>query len=122
MKLCEFTVHGRAIPAVRMTQRSKYTRQAKRYLHYKSQVGWVAKSTYNRKPVKDDVAVDVDIYLAGGNQGDIDNYFKSITDSLNKIIYDDDRQVKKMIARKIDCEKDEERVEVAVYMIKEVAN
>ena len=118
MKICNFSVPGRAIPAVRMTQRSKYTRQAKRYLAYKKQVAWIARSNYKKKPVSSDVGVNVNIYLKGGNQGDIDNYFKSITDSLNKIIYIDDRQVKEMHARKLDCESEkDERVEVVVYKL-----
>ena len=118
MKLCSFTVPGRAVPAVRMTQRSKFTKQSKRYLSYKAQVGYIARSKYNKKPVKGDVRVEVNIYLRGGVQGDIDNYFKAITDSLNDIVYEDDRQVKEMQARKIDCEsKDEERVEVTVYKL-----
>src|SRR5690625_2297953 len=112
-KLCSFTVPGRAIPAVRMTQRSKYTRQAKRYLAYKQLVAWSAKSNYKDFPVKEDVGINLNIYLNGGNQGDIDNYFKSISDSLNKIIYVDDRQVKEMNARKIESE--DEKVEVVVY-------
>lgn len=118
MKLCTFTVPGRAVPAVRMTQRSKFTKQSKRYLAYKNQVAWIARSKYKKKPVSSDVKVEVDIYLMGGVQGDIDNYFKAITDSLNEIIYKDDRQVKEMKARKIDCKsKDEERVEVTVYKL-----
>lgn len=118
MKLCTFTVPGRAIPAVRMTQRSKFTKQAKRYLAYKNKVAWIARSKYKKKPASSDVKVEVDIYLRGGVQGDIDNYFKAITDSLNKIVYEDDRQVKEMVARKIDCEsKDDERVEVEVYKL-----
>src|SRR5690625_2757815 len=116
MKLCNFSIPGRAIPAVRMTQRSKYTRQAKRYLAYKNQIAWIARSNYRQKPVSSDVGISLDIYLKGGNQGDINNYFKSISDSLNKIIYIDDRQVKEMHARKLDCEcESEERVEVVVY-------
>src|SRR5690606_42074011 len=87
MKLCTFTVPGRAVPAVRMTQRSKFTKQAKRYLAYKNKVAWIARSKYKKKPVSSDVKVEVDIYLMGGVQGDIDNYFKAITDSMNEIIY-----------------------------------
>jgi|SRR5690625_510177 len=112
-KLCSFTVPGRAIPAVRMTQRSKYTRQAKRYLAYKNQVAWTARSIHKNKPTTSDVGINLNIYLNGGIQGDIDNYFKSISDSLNKIIYVDDKQVKEMNARKIESE--DEKVEVVVY-------
>ncbi len=116
MRICNFSVPGRAVPAVRMTQRSKYTKQAKRYLAYKNQVAWTAKSLYRGKPVTENVGVNLNVYLKGGQQGDIDNYFKSVTDSLNKIIYFDDRQIKEMNARKLDCETAaEERIEVVVY-------
>ena len=116
--MIEFTVPGRAVPAVRMTQRSKYTRRAKRYLAYKNQVGWIARQHFKGKPTKAPVAVEVKIYLHRGVQGDVDNYFKSIADSLNKIIYKDDRQIKMIKASKIECiSEDDERVEVKVYEI-----
>lgn len=118
--MIEFTVPGRAIPAVRMTQRSKFTPRAQRYLAYKNQVGWVARQHMQGKPTSEPVAVEVKVFLSGGNQGDVDNYFKSIADSLNKIVYADDRQVKTIKASKIECEKDEERVEVKVYEIDEL--
>src|SRR5690625_4185186 len=118
MKICSFNVPGRAIPAVRMTQRSKYSRQARRYLAYKNQVAWTARSVHKGKPIEEDIGINLNIYLNGGNQDDIDNYFKSISDSLNKIIYVDDRQVKEMNARKIDCDDElDERVEVVVYKL-----
>lgn len=116
--LIEFTVLGRAIPAVRMTQRSKFAKPAQRYIAYKNQVGWTAKQHFKDKPTSEPVAVNIKVFLSGGNQGDVDNYFKSITDSLNKIIYNDDRQVRLMTAEKIECKKDEERVEVKVYELK----
>lgn len=116
--MLEFTVMGRAIPAVRMTQRSKYTKRAQRYLAYKREVGWIAKQHFNGLPTENPVAVEVKIYLSGGVQGDVDNYFKSIADSLNKIVYEDDRQIKTIKASKIECEmKEDERVEVKVYEI-----
>jgi len=118
----EFTVPGRAIPAVRMTQRSKYSKPAQRYLRYKSQIGWVARQHFKGSPISGPVAVNVKLYLSGGNQGDIDNYFKSVTDSLNQIVYDDDRQIKAMIARKIECEKEDQRVEVEIYELDSLGN
>lgn len=115
----EFTVPGRAVPAVRMTQRSKFTSRAQRYLAYKQQVGWIAKQNYKGKPTDKPVFVSVEVYLHRGVQGDIDNYFKSIADSLNKIVYEDDRQIKDIRARKIECAKDDERVKVKVFEIKD---
>lgn len=119
--LVEFTVPGRSIPAVRMTQRSKFTSRARRYLAYKQQVGWAARSEYKGKPTDKPVCVEVKVYLHRGVQGDVDNYFKSIADSLNKIVYKDDRQIRKIKASKIECKKNEERVEVKVYELAEVS-
>lgn len=116
MKLCNFTVPGRPIPAIRMNHRMKKSKRNYRYMAYRNTIGWIARSEYKNKPVSSDVGVNVNIYLKGGKQGDIDNYFKTITDSLNNIVYEDDRQIKEMSARKIDCEREEdERVEVVVY-------
>lgn len=117
MKITSFSVPGRAVPAVRMTQKSMYVNKyAKRYLQYKKLVAWAARASYKKQPVKSNVGITLNVYLKGGRQGDIDNYFKSVTDSLNKIIYEDDRQVREINARKIECEsKEEERAEVVVY-------
>lgn len=108
----EITIPGRCVPAVRMTQRSKYTKQAQRYLSYKRSVGIVARHMYKGDLINSKLAVNLKVYLSGGNQGDIDNYFKSITDACNKIIYKDDRQIIKAEMQKIECEKKDERVEV----------
>ena len=121
--MIEFTVPGRAVPAVRMTQRSKYTRRAQRYLAYKKQVGWVARQHYKGgRPSKKPIGIGIKVYLCGGNQGDIDNYFKSIADSLNKIVYEDDRQVNTILySHIIQCaSKDRERVEVEVREMEEL--
>lgn len=119
--MIKIIVPGRPVPAVRMTQKSMFTNKyAKRYLDYKRHVGLIARRDYKGKPIDEKVAVSLSIYLCGGNQGDIDNYFKSITDSLNKIIYKDDRQVAEADIRKIECEKDEERIEVEIKVLEGV--
>ncbi len=84
-------------------------------MQYRNQIAWIAKSEHRGAPVKCGVGVNVNVYLSGGVQGDVDNYYKTITDSMNKIVYADDKQVKEMSARKIECEKKDERVEVIVY-------
>ena len=119
--MIEFTVPGRAVRAVRMTQRSKYTRRAQRYLKYKTLVGRTARQHFKRLPTEKSVAVEIKVYLHRGVQGDVDNYFKSIADSLNKIVYKDDRQIKTIKASKIECiSEDDERVEVKVYEVDEL--
>lgn len=113
MKLANFTVPGRSIPAIRMNHRMKRSQRNLRYIAYRNLIAWTARNIYKGEPVKGDVGVNVNIYLDGGRQGDVDNYFKTITDSLNKIVYADDSQIKEMTARKLECEN--ERVEVVVY-------
>lgn len=113
--MIEFTVPGRPVPAVRMTQRSKYTKQARRYLSYKNQVGWIAKTHYKGRPTRKPIGINISVYIHGGNHGDLDNYAKSIADSLNKIVYVDDKQVEYMELKKFSCTKGEDRAEVSVF-------
>lgn len=93
MSIIEFTIPGRPVPAVRMTQRSKWKNErAKKYLTYKGTVGWAAKAV--RCPrFKGRVRVDIDLYIQGGRIGDVDNYAKSILDGLNGVAWFDDEQV-----------------------------
>jgi crossover junction endodeoxyribonuclease RusA len=109
------TIPGRPIPAVRMTQKSKYTdRQAHRYLDYKSQIAWIAKGNRVRQ-IDGPVVAEIYLYLCGGNQGDCDNYAKSLTDALNKIAYKDDRQIKRLVVEKRECGRPaEQRAEVII--------
>src|SRR5690625_4891740 len=112
-EICNFTVPGRAIPAVRMTQRTKIYGRAKRYMAYKNKVSWTERAEFKGEQTYKIVGIELNVYLNGGNQGDIDNYFKFIADAFNKVVYQDDREVKEMIGRKIEDEN--ERVEVLVY-------
>ncbi len=87
-----FTVPGRPVPAVRMTQRSKWGKRAQRYLAYKGEVGWAAKAASCPR-FKGRVRVDIDLYIRDGRIGDVDNYAKSILDGLNGVAWEDDKQV-----------------------------
>jgi crossover junction endodeoxyribonuclease RusA len=88
-----FTVPGRPVPAVRMTQRSKWVDEAaQRYLAYKQAVGWSAK-TKIKNPIESLIAVTINFYYHRGNPGDIDNLSKAVLDGCNKIAWNDDRQV-----------------------------
>ncbi|MCS1351171.1 RusA family crossover junction endodeoxyribonuclease [Mechercharimyces sp. CAU 1602] len=113
--MISFTVVGRPVPAVRMTQRGKWTRpNAKRYLAYKNNVGWAAKGAGVR-PTKAPVRVEIRVYLHGKREGDVDNYSKSILDGMNGIAYEDDKQVRRLEIEKVSViSKAEERAEVTV--------
>ena len=111
----ELTVHGRPVPAARMTQRGKFVkRQAIRYMSYKEKVGWTAKEAGIKK-IEKEVKLTVTIFLAGGRAGDFDNYLKSISDSLNGIAYIDDQQVKEGTIKICSCaSKHDERAEITI--------
>lgn len=116
--MIKFTVPGRPIPAVRMTRKSMYVNKyAKRYLAYKHGVAWIGQSVFKGEPSEGPIGVNLNLYIHGGNHGDIDNYAKSITDALNKILYKDDKQIVSMNLRKHKCGQDEQRVEVEVYEV-----
>ncbi|CAM3778088.1 RusA family crossover junction endodeoxyribonuclease [Alkalicoccus chagannorensis] len=109
------TIPGKPVPAVRMTGRGAHVKpNAKRYLDYKSSVGWLAKSQYKQPPMTANVAVNVTFYIHGKVRGDIDNLFKSVTDGLNKIIYKDDKQITQAVAEIKSCDKDEDHVVIEI--------
>jgi crossover junction endodeoxyribonuclease RusA len=119
--MIKLTIPGKPVPAVRMTQRSMYANKyAQRYLNYKKQVGWIAKQYYKDKPIESPIGVKLTHYIHG-NRADIDNLFKGVTDGLNKIIYKDDRLIKKMESRIIPCDKESQRTEVEIYLLEEIA-
>ena len=124
--MIEFKVDGKPVPAQRMTQRGKFVKKnAQRYLSYKSMVKLIARNymAKNRlQPLQEQLRVDIDFYyqipksysrkqiqaitdsdgkLRPKSKGDIDNLVKSITDSMNKICYEDDLQISELYARKL---------------------
>lgn len=112
------TIPGRPIPAIRMTQRSKWSKPAKRYLSYKDMIGTIAQQSFP-SPTSEKVSVLVTVYLSGkktpmGNDGDVDNYLKSALDGCNKIAYIDDRQVIWATVSKRSCHEQDQRMEIEI--------
>ena len=86
-------VPGRCVPAPRMTRYSKHSPTTMRYMHYRNQIGWIAKQKKVPK-LKGPVTFSAIIYLSkAGREGDLDNYAKTLKDALNGIAWEDDRQV-----------------------------
>lgn len=114
-RVIKFTIPGRPVPAVRMTQKTKWTNpQAQRYIVYKRDAGWFARQA-TKEMLTGDVEVKVDFYLWGNRRMDLDNLCKSILDSANQICFEDDRQVVSLIARKFNVpRKDMQRAEVEI--------
>lgn len=118
--MLRIVIPGRAVPAVRMTQKSKFAnKQAQRYMSYKEQVGWQTKVQLPRgfQLLTGDVAVMIKVYLMPipSHEGDWDNYGKSICDSLKGIVWRDDIQVWKGDVEKVVDEGVKERVEFEIY-------
>lgn len=95
-----FTVPGRPIPAERMTQRSKFSDRAQRYLKYKALVGWRAKQAHIQM-TNGPVTVAMLFYFSNNRLPDVDNLVKAILDGLNKVAWKDDRQVARIEAERI---------------------
>lgn len=108
----KFTVPGRPVPAVRMTQRSKFCdKQALRYLEYKDRVKLFA-IVSGVKPKEGEVLLSMTFFFKNKKLPDIDNLVKAIMDGLNGIAYQDDRQVGTLWVRRKFAE--DERAEIEI--------
>ena len=88
-----FTVPGRPVPKVRMTQKSKWSPRAKRCLEYQEKVAWCAKQA-KIPTFTGDVELTVRICRGSRGTGDLDNIVKSCTDGLQYAgVIKNDRQV-----------------------------
>jgi len=115
MTVISFTVTGRPVPAVRMTQKDKWKPSAQRYLDYKLAVGWKAKEA-KVKMITGNVGIRIKLYVSG-HPGDWDNISKAICDGLNGIAYVDDRQIVEAHVWRHNCKKHQERAEVEVWEV-----
>ncbi|MBN2909138.1 RusA family crossover junction endodeoxyribonuclease [Polycladomyces sp. WAk] len=117
-----FSVPGRPVPAVRMTQRSKWvSKQAGRYLAYKNQVAWAAKAARIQR-IDGPVEVEAAAYLYGRREPDADNLAKAFLDGLNGIAWTDDRQVRKLTIEKVKvATREEERAEIIIKKAAQVS-
>lgn len=108
-------IPGRPVPAVRMTQRSKYkSKQAQRYLDYKEQIGWTAKAA-GALPRHSPYEVTATVYIDRKKPDmDVDNLAKAFLDGLNTIAWHDDRQVVLLHVKKIYVNGEEECAEIEI--------
>jgi Holliday junction resolvase RusA-like endonuclease len=92
-KKFEVTIPGRPVPKVRMTQKSKWSPQAKRSLAYQEHVGIMARQKYPQLCIVDVAWLAVWVYLKpspkdktlpAGDRADWSNYLKAIEDGLQR--------------------------------------
>lgn len=119
------TVPGRPVPAVRMTQRSKWSPPAQRSLAYQQTVAYAALAAHLPRPLPWEwVGLTLRIYLRAIKQkgqirlplnaGDWDNYAKAVQDGLQHAgVLANDRCVIAGQVRLVPCLHDEDqRVEI----------
>ena len=92
-----YQLTGPIVPAVRMTQRSKWSEQAQRYLANRSDIQWQIKQrmnecNYEKFPDKTALFIKVDYWPPVGKRqmGDVDNILKSIKDAMAGILFRND--------------------------------
>jgi Holliday junction resolvase RusA-like endonuclease len=120
-----FVVPGRAIPAARMTQRSKFAcARARRSLEFQEFVAWCARAAAARRPAlpfRGPVELTCRFFFRDGRHGDLSNLIKAIEDGLQfGGVIENDRQVIRYGPGTGIYYAEEERTEVRVRELKEV--
>ena len=65
-----------------------------RTCEFEEKLGWLVKAAYKDRPTSQKLKIELTLHFRKSMRGDIDNYTKSILDAMNKIVYDDDRQIR----------------------------
>ena len=140
MEICRFVIPGIAQAQGRPRAGKTFTGRTVVYdpsksRDYKQYVRIVASQNRPEKPYEGQIKMQIDVYrpipksmpkykqklavegqLRPVTKPDIDNYFKSVSDALNGVIYKDDSQIIEIKASKFYS--DAPRVEVVVYELK----
>jgi len=126
-----FVVPGRAIPAARMTQRSKFAcARARKSLEFQEFVAWCARAAAARRPAaarpaalpfRGPVELTCRFFFRDGRHGDLSNLIKAVEDGLQfGGVIENDRQVIRYGPGTGIYYAEEERTEVRVRELKEV--
>ena len=95
-------------PTTHMTKEGK---DLKEYYQLEAQI------QYKGKAILTDCDMEILLYFKDKRRRDVDNYNKLVLDSLEGIIYEDDKQIQKLIVeKKISAE--DPRVEIKISKIK----
>ena len=109
-----FTVWAQPVPAprARITRKGNY--YPERYETWRNELRTVARQAYlGKPPLEGPVMLFIDIYGARKN-ADWDNLGKGISDSLEGIFYDNDRQIRYARVQMHDCSVKKRRAEITV--------
>jgi Holliday junction resolvase RusA-like endonuclease len=118
-----FVVPGRAIPAARMTQRSKFAcARARKSLKFQEFIAWCARAeAKGRPPFRGPVELTCRFFFRDARHGDLSNLIKAIEDGLQfGGVIENDRQVIRYGPGTGIYYASEERTEVRVRELREV--
>ena len=91
----KFTIIGKIIPYVRMTQRSKYADdRARRYLQSQRSIGWQLKQQMRYAGAEMRAP-------SGLHRWDLDNGIKAVLDAAQGIVFADDRWIDRLAAERV---------------------
>jgi len=96
--------------------------QGKRVVRFKTKKAKdyqkLIESLYEHKTLTKDkqLKVNIKLYFGDKRRRDIDNYNKTILDSMEGIVYEDDCQIKKLVVEKF-VDKDNPRVEITIMEV-----
>jgi len=100
MNKCEFTVAAPPVPLARPRLGKGYVYTPKRSQQHKALLGWAATKARPRDWLQTGhFAVYLGFYVTN-NKGDLDNYIKLTLDSLQGILFENDRDVTTITAYK----------------------
>jgi crossover junction endodeoxyribonuclease RusA len=98
--IAEFTVDGRPVPCPRprVTRDGKHTYNPARYETWRTECGLIASVEMDGTPVTCDVALLIRVRVPDKRHGDLDNYVKAVGDALEGVVFENDKQVKRIEA------------------------
>lgn len=77
----------------------------------------LAALTQRNSILRGDLMVTVLFFVPDRRRRDIDNMIKHCFDSLNRVVFNDDSQVTRLVSAKIQCKDGEERTEIEIIEI-----
>ena len=110
--------HTKSMPRPKINRRTGGAYFAKNYVSWREQftkelAAVIESESLVISPAPSDTPVEVRLKFYNARKtSDIDNLSKSILDILQGIVYEDDRQVTKLVAEKIDSKKDFTEIQV----------
>jgi Holliday junction resolvase RusA-like endonuclease len=79
---------------------------------------WQIMSQWKRKSLEGDIELEIKLYFKDNRRRDWDNWHKLTMDSMNRLVFEDDSQIKKATVEKF-IDKSNPRVEINIYEPKE---